>query len=46
MRKYFLVLIATSLDYEEVVLITGVKSGQHYYRCQVVPNKQEELLKD
>ena len=44
-RKCFPILAATSVDYEEAVILTAVKSGPHCYRCQVRPNDREVISK-
>jgi hypothetical protein len=42
-RKCYPVLCAILADYEEQVLITGVKSGKHCTRCKVLPSNREIL---
>lgn len=44
-RKCFPILAATSVDYEEAVIPTAVKSGLHCYHCQVRPNERENISK-
>src|SRR5690242_17446128 len=42
-RLCFPVICAILADYEEQVLITGVKSGRQCTRCHVLPDKREDL---
>ena len=43
-RQCYPVICGIMADYEEQVLITGVKSQQHCTICQVPPNRRENLL--
>jgi len=42
-RRCFPVIAAMSIDYEEQVAVTGVKSGRHCTMCDVDPDEREDL---
>ena len=45
MRKCHPIIAGMSVDYEEQVVITGIKSGMQCSMCQVPPNERENLCK-
>ncbi|KAN0076227.1 hypothetical protein V8E54_006369, partial [Elaphomyces granulatus] len=44
-RHCFPIITGIIADYEEQVLLTGVKSGRHCTICQVPPSERENLQK-
>ena len=44
-RRCYPIIAGFMADYEEQVLITGIKKAQHYSICIVLPHEQENLTK-
>ena len=44
-RKCYPIIVGIMADYEEQVLITGIKKAQHCSICVVPPNERENLTK-
>ena len=45
LRKYHLIIVSMSVNYEEQIVITGIKSSMQCLMCQILPNKRENLCK-
>ena len=43
--QYYPIIAGFMIDYEEQVLITGIKKAQHYSICTVPPYERENLTK-
>ncbi len=44
-RRYHPIIAGLSVDYEEQVVITGIKSGMQCFMCQVPLEERENLCK-
>ncbi len=44
-RRLHLIIAGMSVDYEEQVVITGIKSGMQCSMCQIPPEERENLCK-
>ncbi len=44
-RQCHPIIASMNIDYEEQVIITGIKSGMQYSICQVAPEKRKNLCK-